>query len=164
MSEGDTTMLFPSQAQVLAPVAWQIGRMGQAPDVHPGVILDLTTTTIERRLRDGTTQPEVVEAAIIAIQVTAQEANGGHTYLTVPRLNGKPRAIPTEYLWPRRRATSDGESLLIPGLDDILTIEDLQDQLQKDNAEFVAKGGNLAARAEELAAASKKDAKEAMKV
>lgn len=122
--------LMSYQKKILAPVTWQIGRLGEDVDVHPGVIMDLTSTV--RTFRDGTSR--VVDAAIVAIQVTAQAENGGGKYLTLAR-HGQP--IPTEFLWPRAKATGDGESLLIPGLDDFNTPEELQMSLQAAQAEAV---------------------------
>lgn len=128
-------MLLPSQARVLAPVNWQIGRRGETPDIHPGAILDLTT--IAQANYDGSTTR--VPAAICAFQFTAQEENGGHTYIRIPKnQDGSIRAIPLAYLWPRAKATADGESLLIAGLDDFNTVEELQMALMEAEAEYLA--------------------------
>jgi hypothetical protein len=130
-------MLFPSQVYKQAPVNWQIGRRakGQRPDVHPSVVMDLTT--IAQVNDDGSTSR--IPAAYIVSLVTAQEENGGHKYLRVPKdRNGQPRPIPLAYLWPRAIATADGESLMIAGLDDFDSVEDIQLAIQEAEAEFLA--------------------------
>jgi hypothetical protein len=151
--------LLPSQMKPLAPITWSIGRAGEAPDLHPGVILDMTT--VEGTLRDGT--PALEPAAIVVLQLTAQAENGGHTYLSMPRRG----AIPTRFLWPRATSVdvSTGEVRAIPGLDDFTSVEDIQTKLMEDNAAFLAtlpastEGQSLEARANEIAAQAKAESK-----
>jgi hypothetical protein len=143
-------MLLPSQTKPLAPATWAIGRRGEAPDMHPCVVLDLTTIAVQRP--DGTQAIE--PAANIAVQLTARPENGGHTYLSYPRRG----AVATRFLWPRplqRNVDPEtGEITIgIPGLDDFESVEELQLQLMAENTEFLATATPATTSLDELAAA-----------
>ena len=137
-------MLLPFQIKPMAPVNWQVGRLGEAPDVHPGVILDLTT--IAQTRANGSVS--LVPAAIVAVRVTARAENGGGQYTTLAR-QGQP--VPTAYLWPRKLVGPNDESLIIPGLDDFENPIALQEFLQQENATFVASAEPVAQTADPLA-------------
>lgn len=142
--------LLPSQMKPLAPITWSIGRAGENPDLHPGVILDLTTVPTTDRLGNPMLEP----AAVIVVQLKAQEANGGHTYLSMPRRG----PVATRFLWPRATSpdTATGEVRAIEGLDDFDSVEAIQTKLMADNAEFLAsqpaQATTLEARAAEIVA------------